>query len=106
MNREISQFACHLTGRELRERKRQIKQTLLGKIQQTTELQAGVELIFGQPNADLLLSIVELVRLEHQCCPFFQFTLIIGPEAEPVRLRVTGPDGARDLMRGLFGNAP
>ena len=35
---------------------------------------------------------------ERRCCPFLAFALEIGPDDAPLRLRITGPEGTRDLL--------
>lgn len=35
---------------------------------------------------------------ERRCCPFLAFALDVAPDGGPLRLRLTGPEGTRELL--------
>ena len=46
-----------------------------------------------------LEAVVRFVSGERLCCPFLGFTLELAPDHGPLWLRVTGPDGAKAILR-------
>lgn len=55
--------------------------------------------------ADALESIAQFVVNERKCCPFLDFELTIGADDGPVQLRMTGPEGTREVLRSELGVA-
>lgn len=53
-------------------------------------------------SADTLRELAQMIAQERQCCPFLRFTLIAEPGHGPVWLEVTGPQAAKELIRGFF----
>jgi hypothetical protein len=49
--------------------------------------------------ADKLVELVRFIDNERKCCPFMTFHLQIGPQAEPIWLRMTGPEGTREVLQ-------
>ena len=49
----------------------------------------------------VLAELRELIRLERLCCPFLDFHLSIEP-GRPARLRIGGPEGAREFIATTF----
>src|SRR6202162_6061962 len=45
--------------------------------------------------ADKLVELTQFIYNERKCCPFMRFELAVAPEASPIWLRMTGPDGTR-----------
>jgi hypothetical protein len=37
--------------------------------------------------------------LEIACCPFLNLKLVVGKQAAEVRLELTGPPGAKEILR-------
>lgn len=44
-------------------------------------------------------SVVRFVAAERLCCPFLRFELVVSPERGPLRLSITGPEGAKGFLR-------
>jgi hypothetical protein len=42
---------------------------------------------------------------ERKCCPFMDFELSITRESGPVWLRMTGPEGTREIVQAELGLA-
>jgi hypothetical protein len=53
------------------------------------------------PNA--LEDVARFVANERRCCPFMSFEFVLAPEAGPLWLRMSGPDGTREVMRAELG---
>jgi hypothetical protein len=53
------------------------------------------------PRRTPLGPLAALVEAEEACCPFFTFSLTIG--ADGIRLDVTGPPGAEEVVHALVG---
>jgi hypothetical protein len=49
--------------------------------------------------ADKLLELVRFVDNERKCCPFMTFRLEISPQDGPIWLRMTGPQGTREVLQ-------
>jgi hypothetical protein len=49
--------------------------------------------------ADKLVELVQFIDNERKCCPFMSFELVIAPESGPIWLRMTGPEGTRQVLR-------
>jgi hypothetical protein len=47
---------------------------------------------------DELEAIARFVANERRCCPFMTFELTVGPESDPLWLRMTGPQGTREVL--------
>lgn len=64
--------------------------------------QAGGGLVFRFP-ARLAGRVAELAAAEQECCPFFEFTLLLA--AGELRFEVHAPEAAAPLLADLFGTA-
>jgi hypothetical protein len=69
---------------------------LAEEAQETRELAAGYAFRFS---AELLPDVALFIANERLCCPFFTFTVEVMPERGPLWLHITGPEGAKDLLR-------
>jgi hypothetical protein len=61
-----------------------------------------VDLLDGyafQFSADRLVELVRFIDNERKCCPFMTFRLEIAPQDGPVWLRITGPEGTREVLQ-------
>jgi hypothetical protein len=52
--------------------------------------------------ASTLLLAARFIENERRCCPFFDFTLHVTPDAGPIWLRITGRPGVKDFLAGAF----
>ena len=89
-------LACSLSGPQ-----QALRQEEIGKIFEeclrVDELEDGYE--FGFPgSARWATKLTEFIVFERECCPFFTFDLLFEPGGGPIRLRVRGPEGVRDLV--------
>jgi hypothetical protein len=57
--------------------------------------------------AEQLLEVAEFVDCERRCCPFFTFQLDVPPGHTPLELRITGPEGVKEMFAAeLWPAAP
>ena len=94
---------CSLTENELKERRREILDTMRATATEMISLPNGYAFRF-EPNQETLLRLARLVDLERQCCQFLSFRILVEPRA-PITLEVTGPPESQPLIREFFGNA-
>lgn len=52
-------------------------------------------------DAAIIAELEELIALERLCCPFLDFHLSAEP-GRPARLRIGGPEGAREFIATTF----
>ena len=50
-------------------------------------------------SADNFADLVRFIDNERKCCPFMTFVLEMGPQEGPVWLRMTGPEGTREVLK-------
>jgi hypothetical protein len=54
------------------------------------------------PNDDeMLLSLARWSVGERRCCPFFAFAIEREPDPGALWVRITGPEGAKEVLAGL-----
>jgi hypothetical protein len=59
------------------------------------------------PNDDeTMLSVARWSVDERRCCPFFTFTIVREPAPGPLSLRITGPDGAKQVLDAAMAGSP
>ena len=94
-------IACRLTDSELQERRSTVLRKAGRAVLETKELTDGYAYRF--PAEDLWLDeLINLIRLERQCCPFLTFRLTAEPENGPLWLEVTGPSEAKEFLSSLL----
>jgi len=49
-----------------------------------------------------LALVADLMMAERECCPFLTFQLTAEPKMGPLTLRITGPDGAKELLNSIL----
>ena len=93
--------ACSLTERELQERRSSVLAKVKGAVVEVRELKDGYAYRFPSDEAQIA-ELAELINLEHQCCPFLRFTMIVEPGSGPIWLELSGPEGTKDFLATLF----
>ena len=98
-HREVP-IGCDLTVFNIRERIKHVAlaKSLLGKARQLIEHDDGFTFIFEQSPA-LEMKIAEWVTNEKRCCPFFSFEFSRADMPPSLRLRISGPSGAKEILR-------
>src|SRR5882762_1787306 len=94
-------IACCLTSAELREREATLLAQFRSAVIETEELADGYA--FRVPcNGKWIAMIAEMIVAERECCPFLTFELVAQPDMGPVIVRVTGPAGAKELVKTIL----
>jgi hypothetical protein len=95
------QIACTLTAEELTQRREELLPGLIRQAVEATELPDGLRLRF-ENRPGLSDTIARTIDQERSCCRFLRFAVTFEPEMGPIIVEVTGPSGARDLLRSLI----
>jgi len=53
--------------------------------------------------SSLCVAVAEFITLERLCCPFLNFVLEVEPGDGPLWLKLTGPDGVKQVLRAELG---
>jgi hypothetical protein len=91
---------CTLSGAEQADRREEVA-AIFGGCLRSGEIEAGREFIFPG-DAHWAARLTEFVVFERRCCPFLAFELVFEPEGGLIRLRITGPEGAEDIVAEMF----
>jgi hypothetical protein len=92
---------CTLGPDALKARKARLLSVVSRLSRQTVKIPAGYRLEFA-PATETLRVIVDMIDAERQCCRFLRFALTVEPNAGPLRLDVTGPEGAQAFVEALL----
>jgi hypothetical protein len=91
-------ISCRLTSELMRKRKSTIIHELVEKIIMTEETDKGYSFTFNY-SEEILFRLAEFVKLEKECCPFFDFNLSVPGNINTIGLLLTGPDGTKDFIK-------
>ena len=93
-------FFCNALALSTDERKRygELAKTLRAAVSETRERERGLAFRIELDRMSLPL-LAEWVALERRCCPFFEFTIEVGPERDPTSLSLAGEEGVKDFIR-------
>lgn len=101
MSSSCTDIACLLTSRELLARKEGAIRQVRTHVSDIEEMDRGYHFsVIDQPGA--IEDIAALLRLEHDCCPFLDFQLIVRPAGEMISLTILGPIEAKEIIRDAF----
>ena len=97
-------IACDLAALDAgqRERKRALQERLRADVREIREIEGGYAFKHSS-EPEVLLALAEFVALERLCCPFFDFGIEIEREGGPLWLRMTGSEGAKEVLRAEIG---
>ena len=95
-------IVCSLTESELRERRRNVLDAVRAKAVEVVAMADGYSFRFDS-SPDVLRQVTQLIELEHQCCAFLTFKLIVAPQ-QPITLEVSGPVGSKAVIADFFGS--
>jgi hypothetical protein len=100
MNERTISVACSLAaiGPAELPRHREVAAALFGSAIETQEDAGGYSFRLPPDTATVLLA-AEFVTRERLCCPFYTFTIEVGPAGGSLWLRLTGPEGAKEVLR-------
>ena len=71
-------------------------QLLRSDAAEVTELPDGYVFRY---RADQYEQVVQFIANERRCCPFFTFALEVTPAQGPLWLRITGREGAKEILQ-------
>jgi hypothetical protein len=93
--------ACTLSPEALHERRDGALHDLREKAREVRETANGYSLRF--PASDGLLDeLMKVIQMERKCCAFLRFSLMVTPGEGPVWLELSGPEGTKELLRGIL----
>jgi hypothetical protein len=95
-------LACNLSGPELAERRGEVEGIFEGCLR-AGELEDGYEFRFPG-SEEWATRLTEFIVFERGCCPFFTFELAFQPGEGQIRLRIRGPEGAKDIAAEMVAN--
>ena len=87
---------------EQRTRHHELAVLLQASLVAVRELPDGYDFEFAW-SAATYNAVVEITRLEHACCPFFDISIRIESKGNKLFLRLTGRDGIKPFIRAEFG---
>jgi hypothetical protein len=92
-------LACNLGAMDVEQRERYpaLLQLLSADFMEAQKLENGYAFRHSS-DAGVLVALAEYVSLERLCCPFFDFVTEVGRDGGEVWLRMTGPEGAREVL--------
>ena len=97
-------IACTLPEDELTERLEGVGADIIGGFEESNELPDGYELRFPG-SAEWAAKLTEFIANERACCSFLAFELVFQPNQGPIWLRLRGPEGAKEFMKGMLSPA-
>jgi hypothetical protein len=100
-NNEKEVLVCSLTNVEMKERMKTIEK-FKSLIKEKKEIENGMVFQFEGNNKNLE-EILDLMKLERQCCSFLTFDLKVQKESKPIQLTISGPEGTKDFLNYELG---
>ena len=98
-------IACTLTSDDLRARRSELLPGLVARATGREDLADGFLWRFpATPEA--IQAVAAVIAAEHRCCAFLRFEMTVEPGGGPLWLRVTGPQGTRELLAALNSTLP
>jgi len=97
MEKTKTGLSCKLTDEEFREHKEKIRAGLKEGLRDKQEIADGFVYAFHGSDATIE-QLVNFIRIERQCCPFFRFELTIRDEKTDILLKITGPEGVKEFL--------
>lgn len=94
--------ACYLTDKQLQARRKNYLDKAAARLIDSAELGDGFAFRFPLEKS-VLMDLIEIIDLERQCCPFLNFRLALEAGKDYVALELTGADGAKEMIKNLFG---
>lgn len=95
------QLVCKMIGAEKAEKKELLKTEIFSQVIKVEEVNNGYILNFEDKD-DILLKLTDYLMIEKECCPFFIFDLNIKPNSNGISLKISGQDGAKEMLKPLI----
>jgi hypothetical protein len=102
-NKKEIALACSLDALSTSEREqhRDLTKQMREAIREIKELPQGFAFRF-EGDSEQVVALARWVAFERLCCPFFSFQMEVGSKDEPLWLKITGRNGAKEFMRAAF----
>ena len=97
-NTKNNGFKCKLASPELKQRKETVLASLKKQILQKKELKNGFAYQFNGSDS-MVDELTTFVKTERECCGFFVFNLSISGDKSEAWLEITGPKGAKEVIK-------
>ena len=95
---ESPPVACTLDEAAAEQRRTEAQNEFFPLIEDVAELERGyVFTLTGE--AETIDQVAAWIRAEAACCAFATYEMTVEPDLAAVELRVTGPEGTKDLYR-------
>jgi hypothetical protein len=95
-------IVCSLTEAELRERRRNLLDSIRETAIDITSVLDGYSYRFTL-TSEILAKIFTLIDLERQCCQFLNFKIVVEAGSKWIGLEITGPPESKSIIAGYFG---
>lgn len=104
MSSDPPSLACDLTALppDQREHHVAVARELFAAVAEVRDLPDGHAFRLPAETQYLTLA-AEFISRERLCCPFFTFALEVSPARGPFWLRITGPEGAKEIFTAELG---
>lgn len=96
-----SELVCLLSGPELTKRLKSLQTKIFKRAVAIGETDKGYRLSFEDDHT-FLLELMDYILAEKKCCPFLSYQLTIQENQGGVDLLISGPEGVKEFMRGMF----
>jgi hypothetical protein len=94
-------IACVLPEERRGPRREELSRKVFNGCEVVRKLEDGYEFVFrDEPGRTAELA--RFVATERECCRFFAFELHFAPDLGPITLRLRGPQGTKEFLRGWF----
>ena len=94
-------IVCELTPEAIEARREGLLPGLAARAVERVVTDEGYRLSFS-PDSETLQFIARVIDAERQCCRWLSFTLTVTPDAGPIVLTLSGPEGAREFLAALL----
>ena len=100
-------IACDLTVFSISERMEHLAlaKSLLQQVSELVEHNDGFTFVFDK-SPHLELQVVNWVSKEKRCCPFFSFEPSSTNTPQSLNLKISGPNGAKEILRSALKKMP
>jgi hypothetical protein len=93
---------CTLSETELRERRATVLDSMKAETIEAVAVPQGYAYKFSA-TPEILSKLAHVISLEHQCCRFLTFKMILEAASDKVVLEITGPAEAVPVIADFFG---
>lgn len=97
---DVDGIGCTLTETEAERRRERATDELFPHLEAVERRDDGVTFEFEDTDG-AVESVMEFVRLEHQCCSFATFDLELRPDDEAARLSISGEGSVEMYEQGM-----